>query len=162
MTFNLRDFRVMLGLCEALQTNIRLSFEAPGAPLVAEPDYGDAAFMVGGCETGDGACGAVAGAPVRRCMGVVVVYAGVGGGRCCGPGSSVESCVGVGWSQVGGWLPVLLLAGPAWLLAAVRMLGSACSCCLPDCPPTQPLHSHTHSLSRIQTAKLSWCWPLTN
>lgn len=37
VTFNLKDLRVMLALCEAMNANIALRFEQPGAPLLAEP-----------------------------------------------------------------------------------------------------------------------------
>ena len=39
MTVNLKDFKAMLGLCESLGTHIKLSFDSPGNPLVAEPHF---------------------------------------------------------------------------------------------------------------------------
>lgn len=42
VTFNVKDFRCMVQLCEAMPANMVLRFEAPGAPLVVEPhlDFG--------------------------------------------------------------------------------------------------------------------------
>ncbi|KAK9805902.1 hypothetical protein WJX73_003364 [Symbiochloris irregularis] len=37
VTFNLKDFKAMLSLCEALGSNVELRFEAPGNPLVVRP-----------------------------------------------------------------------------------------------------------------------------
>ena len=42
MTVNLKDFKAMLGLCESLGTHIKLSFDSPGNPLVAEPHFAHA------------------------------------------------------------------------------------------------------------------------
>lgn len=39
VTFNLKDFKAMLSLCESLGTHIRLWFDSPGNPLVAEPCF---------------------------------------------------------------------------------------------------------------------------
>lgn len=39
VTFNLKDFKAMLSLCENLGTHIRLWFDSPGNPLVAEPCF---------------------------------------------------------------------------------------------------------------------------
>ena len=41
MTINLKDFKAMLSLCEALGTGVRLWFDGPGNPLVAEPCFPD-------------------------------------------------------------------------------------------------------------------------
>ena len=40
-TINLKDFKAMLSLCEALGTGVRLWFDGPGNPLVAEPCFPD-------------------------------------------------------------------------------------------------------------------------
>jgi hypothetical protein len=37
VTFNLKDLRALLGLCEDMDANIALHFDAAGAPLLAEP-----------------------------------------------------------------------------------------------------------------------------
>ena len=37
VTFNLKDFRAMLALCEGLNANMSVSFEAPGSPVVVKP-----------------------------------------------------------------------------------------------------------------------------
>ncbi len=37
VTFNLRDFRAMLSLCEGLRANVAIRFDAPGQPLVVGP-----------------------------------------------------------------------------------------------------------------------------
>lgn len=42
VTFNLKDFKAMLSLCEALQSNVELRFEAPGNPLVVRPHVNSA------------------------------------------------------------------------------------------------------------------------
>ncbi|PRW61626.1 Cell cycle checkpoint control RAD9A [Chlorella sorokiniana] len=39
VTINLKDFKAMLGLCENLGVQIRLWFDSPGNPLVAEPHF---------------------------------------------------------------------------------------------------------------------------
>ena len=39
MTFNLKDFKAMLGLCDHLGSNVMLRFEGPGLPLVVEPHF---------------------------------------------------------------------------------------------------------------------------
>ncbi len=39
VTFNLKAFKAMLSLCENLGTHIRLWFDSPGNPLVAEPCF---------------------------------------------------------------------------------------------------------------------------
>lgn len=39
MTVNLKDFRAVLGLAEALGAQLRLWFDGPGNPLVAEPHF---------------------------------------------------------------------------------------------------------------------------
>ncbi|KAL4452547.1 hypothetical protein ABPG75_008209 [Micractinium tetrahymenae] len=39
VTFNLKDFKAMLSLCENLGTHVRLWFDSPGNPLVAEPSF---------------------------------------------------------------------------------------------------------------------------
>ena len=38
-TFNVKDFRAMLGLCDSLGCQIKLLFQGPGDPLVAEPHF---------------------------------------------------------------------------------------------------------------------------
>lgn len=43
MTVNLKDFKAMLTLCEALGAQLRLWFDSPGNPLVAEPLFPNAA-----------------------------------------------------------------------------------------------------------------------
>jgi hypothetical protein len=42
VTVNLKDFKAMMGLCESLGTHIKLSFDSPGNPLVAEPHFAHA------------------------------------------------------------------------------------------------------------------------
>jgi hypothetical protein len=37
VTINLKDFKAVLGLCEALGAHLKLCFDSPGSPLVAEP-----------------------------------------------------------------------------------------------------------------------------
>ena len=37
VTFNLKDFKCMVQLCEAMTANMILRFDQPGAPLVVEP-----------------------------------------------------------------------------------------------------------------------------
>ena len=37
VTFNLKDFKAMLSLCEGLNANVSVSFEAPGSPVVVKP-----------------------------------------------------------------------------------------------------------------------------
>ena len=37
VTFNLRDFKAMLTLCEALNADVAIRFGQPGSPLVVEP-----------------------------------------------------------------------------------------------------------------------------
>ena len=37
VTFNLRDFRVMLAWCLAMNMEIAIRFQCPGAPLLVEP-----------------------------------------------------------------------------------------------------------------------------
>ena len=37
VTFNLRDFRVMLAWCLAMNMEIAIRFQSPGAPLLVEP-----------------------------------------------------------------------------------------------------------------------------
>lgn len=37
VTFNLKDFRALLSLCEHMAANVALTFDQPGMPLVAEP-----------------------------------------------------------------------------------------------------------------------------
>lgn len=39
-TFNVRDLRALLGLCEAMGAEVALRFERPGTPLLAEPHFG--------------------------------------------------------------------------------------------------------------------------
>jgi hypothetical protein len=39
VTVNLKDFKAMLSLCENLGTHIKLCFDSPGNPLVAEPHF---------------------------------------------------------------------------------------------------------------------------
>ncbi|GAB4818714.1 hypothetical protein N2152v2_005760 [Parachlorella kessleri] len=39
VTFNLKDFKAMLSLCENLNSNVMLRFEGPGQPLVVEPHF---------------------------------------------------------------------------------------------------------------------------
>jgi hypothetical protein len=37
VTFNLKDFKCMVQLCEAMPANMIIRFDQPGAPLVVEP-----------------------------------------------------------------------------------------------------------------------------
>lgn len=37
VTFNLKDFKAMLSLCEALSSNVAIRFDGPGNPLVVKP-----------------------------------------------------------------------------------------------------------------------------
>ncbi len=37
VTFNLKDFKAMLVLCEGLGANITICFDQPGAPLLVQP-----------------------------------------------------------------------------------------------------------------------------
>ena len=37
MTFNLKDFKHMLALAEALHCDVALHFQCPGSPIVVEP-----------------------------------------------------------------------------------------------------------------------------
>ena len=37
VTFNLKDFKAMLSLCEAMSANVAIRFETPGNPLVVKP-----------------------------------------------------------------------------------------------------------------------------
>lgn len=37
VTFNLRDFRVMLAWCMAMDMDMAIRFQSPGAPLLVEP-----------------------------------------------------------------------------------------------------------------------------
>ena len=37
VTFNLKDFKQMLSLCEALNASVAIRFDQPGSPLVVEP-----------------------------------------------------------------------------------------------------------------------------
>ena len=39
VTFNLKDFKAMLALCEALGTNVSISFEGPASPVVVKPHW---------------------------------------------------------------------------------------------------------------------------
>ncbi|EFN51476.1 hypothetical protein CHLNCDRAFT_140230 [Chlorella variabilis] len=39
VTFNMKDFKAILSLCENLGTHIKLCFDSPGNPLVAEPHF---------------------------------------------------------------------------------------------------------------------------
>jgi hypothetical protein len=43
VTFSLRDFRVLLPLCESLGACVRLCFEGPGSPIVVRPYFSTAA-----------------------------------------------------------------------------------------------------------------------
>lgn len=40
VTFNLRDFRVMLAWCMTMDMDMAIRFQSPGAPLLAEPHCG--------------------------------------------------------------------------------------------------------------------------
>lgn len=37
VTFNLRDFKVMLGWCQAVEQEVAIRFQESGAPLLVEP-----------------------------------------------------------------------------------------------------------------------------
>ena len=37
VTFNLKDFKHMLALCEGMGANVAVRFDSPGAPLLVEP-----------------------------------------------------------------------------------------------------------------------------
>ena len=39
VTFNLKDFKAMLTLCEALGTNVTINFEGPASPVVVKPRW---------------------------------------------------------------------------------------------------------------------------
>ncbi|KAG2501643.1 hypothetical protein HYH03_000147 [Edaphochlamys debaryana] len=43
VTFNVRDFRTMCGLCAALEADVALRFELAGAPVLVEPHFRDVA-----------------------------------------------------------------------------------------------------------------------
>ena len=58
VTINLKDFKAMLSLCENLGTHIRLWFDGPGNPLVAEPSFphahGQVCQQIWGAGAGEG------------------------------------------------------------------------------------------------------------
>ncbi|KAK9829514.1 hypothetical protein WJX72_006295 [[Myrmecia] bisecta] len=39
VTFNLKDFKTMLSLCESMGANVAIRFDQPGQPLVVEPQF---------------------------------------------------------------------------------------------------------------------------
>lgn len=39
VTFNLKDFKHMLSMCESLGASVAIKFDQPGAPLVVEPQF---------------------------------------------------------------------------------------------------------------------------
>lgn len=39
MTFNLKDFKAVLVLCEGLNTNVAICFDQPGSPLLVQPTF---------------------------------------------------------------------------------------------------------------------------
>ena len=39
VTFNLKDFKAVLVLCEGLGTNVAISFDQPGSPLLVQPVF---------------------------------------------------------------------------------------------------------------------------
>lgn len=39
VTFNLKDFKHMLSMCESLGASVAIRFDQPGAPLVVEPHF---------------------------------------------------------------------------------------------------------------------------
>ena len=39
VTFNVKDFRHMLSMCESLGASVAIRFDQPGAPLVVEPQF---------------------------------------------------------------------------------------------------------------------------
>lgn len=41
VTFNLKDFKQMLSLCESLNASVAIRFDQPGSPLVVEPLFRD-------------------------------------------------------------------------------------------------------------------------
>ena len=49
VTFNLRDFKAMLTLCEALNADVAIRFGQPGSPLVVEPHLPAQAAQVVAC-----------------------------------------------------------------------------------------------------------------
>ena len=47
VTFNLKDFKAMLSLCEAMGANVAIRFDAPGNPLVVKPHHRGSQAQVG-------------------------------------------------------------------------------------------------------------------
>ena len=39
VTFNVKDFRHMLSMCESLGASVAIRFDQPGAPLLVEPQF---------------------------------------------------------------------------------------------------------------------------
>lgn len=48
VTFNLKDFKAMLSLCEAMSSNVAIRFDTPGNPLVVKPHLRGTQAQVGG------------------------------------------------------------------------------------------------------------------
>ena len=67
MTVNLKDFRAVLGLAEALGAQLSLWFDGPGSPLVAEPHF---PLSQGQASAGLGRGGAGCGARARGSVAV--------------------------------------------------------------------------------------------
>ena len=40
VTFNVKDLKALVQLCEAMAANVLIRFQGPGMPLVAEPHFG--------------------------------------------------------------------------------------------------------------------------
>lgn len=47
VTFNLKDFKQMLSLCESLNASVAIRFDQPGSPLVVEPVFRDPNVGIG-------------------------------------------------------------------------------------------------------------------
>ena len=51
VTFNLKDFRAVLVLCEGLGTNVAICFDQPGSPLLVQPVFHSSNPLVrGSCQ----------------------------------------------------------------------------------------------------------------
>lgn len=46
VTFNIKDFRALLTVCESLKCDVKLFFHSPGRPLVAEAYFENETFHV--------------------------------------------------------------------------------------------------------------------
>ena len=45
VTFNLKDFKVMLGWCMSMDMDMAIRFQSPGAPLLVEPYCGQGVYL---------------------------------------------------------------------------------------------------------------------